>query len=509
MMVWSLLLLLTPLAAEMAKEVNVLFTGNSFTYYSNLPELIKMMAEDRGHTFNYHKSLRGGSSLFGLMNNIPTGTPGLQGQFGLVDNLMNDSLSFDYVVMQDMSRLPTVLGARERLMLPTVERVAGLTKGRGKATKIISYMTWGYDQIDTRYKNTDVPLNVSTWGTPRPNFVNGCPTPLSRPIFYEPYDNLAELTWSSATNHTATCMLNSDYNETVSSKDCMQYTLARGYTETLRHGSDMLAPCGLAWQIVRGESDSCELGREIVDEQYDYDLPFSVPFPVELSDETKEILEAGIELQLDNGRNNHQDFTGQYLNALVFYTIMFGEDPLGLPAKSLLRHDRTNDDPPTWFWDYSNETWIVVPEGKAAALQEVASKLVYDNLDFWRNEVGNALGNEISKLEALRLEVEELKEKNKALSFMNKLLNARECDSEDQTCRNMAEGWPRAKKTRVVYASDECDCESKCKKLDSEGYVWIPMRLNTKGCRCLSKIKKNTFRKTNEMRYGRVYYQLY
>lgn len=490
------MLFLLPIVAS-AREVHVLFSGNSFIYYSNLPELVKMMAEDRGHTFKYTKSLRGGSSLFGLMNNSPS--------YGFVDNLMNDSLSFDYVVMQDMSRLPTVLGAREKLMMPTFERVAGLTKGMGKDTKIISYMTWGYNQVDTRFLNTDQPINRTTVGTPRPNFRNGCPTPMSKPDFHAPYGNLPEL--------TPDCMFNSTYNETVKTKDCMQYTLARGYTDTLRHGADWLAPCGLAWQIVRGEEDACEEGREIVDAQYDYDLPYEIPFSVELSEKTRETLKRGIELQLDNGRNNHQDFTGQYLNALIFYTMIFGEDPEGLPNYSLLRHDRTNDDPPTWFWDYNNETWVEVPEGKAAALQEVASKLVYDNLDFWRDVMeyqDRYADDDSDELEALRKEVAELRKKNSELEFVKKLLmkEVKECEEkEDKTCENMLEGWPKSKRSEIVFASNYCDCETQCKKLKFEGYVFLPKK--RKGaCQCISGIKKPIASRKVKRRDGKAYYQL-
>lgn len=495
-----LLLLLTSLLAS-AKEVSVLFTGNSFIYYSNLPALVEMMAEARGHTFKYTKSLKGGSSLFGIMNNFPNANLKMSQGDPLRSNLMNDSLHFDYVVMQDMSRLPTVLGAREKLMMPTFERVAGLTKGMGKDTKIISYMTWGYDLVDTRFLNTDLPINRSTWGTPRPNFPDGCPQPLSKPEYHEPYPNLPEL--------TPDCMFNSTYNETIKSKDCMQYTLTRGYTDTLRHGSDWIAPCGLAWQIVRGESDPCEVGREIVDAQYDYDLPFSVPFPVELSRQTRKTLERGIELQLDNGRNNHQDFTGQYLNALVFYTLIFGEDPQGLPNRSLLRHDRTNDDPPTWFWDYNNETWVVVPEGKAEAMQEVASKLVYDNLDFWRNVMDD--DRDEYDIESLRKELMELRQENSELKFTNKLLikEAKKCEvlDKDATCTDMLPGWPRSKRSNVVFATDACDCEIQCSKMGSEAYVFLESRSTNKACRCISALKKNAFRNVKE-KDGKAFYQL-
>ena len=60
-----ILLLISPthLLAQKDDALNVLFVGNSFTYFFNLPQVVSAMAESKGFTINTRQSTVGGSNL--------------------------------------------------------------------------------------------------------------------------------------------------------------------------------------------------------------------------------------------------------------------------------------------------------------------------------------------------------------------------------------------------------------------------------------------------------------
>ncbi len=51
------------LFSQEEESVNVLFVGNSFTYFWNMPQLVKAMGENRGVPLSIHQSTVGGSNL--------------------------------------------------------------------------------------------------------------------------------------------------------------------------------------------------------------------------------------------------------------------------------------------------------------------------------------------------------------------------------------------------------------------------------------------------------------
>jgi len=88
----------------------------------------------------------------------------------------------------------------------------------------------------------------------------------------------------------------------------------------------MAAPCGLAWQVVRGVKQIPAACKSAVDGQYKAPLALKLPFSV-----------AGGALPdymlfrlLGKGKiDKHPNVAGQYLNACVFYETLFGKSPIG------------------------------------------------------------------------------------------------------------------------------------------------------------------------------------
>ena len=57
---------------------------------------------------------------------------------------------------------------------------------------------------------------------------------------------------------------------------CTQgYAIARGYYDQLSHGADMIAPCGLAWQVARGVTAIPKGCKAAIDEEYSEPSPFA------------------------------------------------------------------------------------------------------------------------------------------------------------------------------------------------------------------------------------------
>ena len=102
----------------------------------------------------------------------------------------------------------------------------------------------------------------------------------------------------------------------------MGYSIARGYIDA-RHqtGADLIAPCGLAWQVVRGITAIPAKCKHIADAEYREPLGLSLPFKVEgaafPSLPLYRVLQGG-------GIDKHPSVAGQYLNALTFYATLFG-----------------------------------------------------------------------------------------------------------------------------------------------------------------------------------------
>ena len=74
--------------------VNVLWIGNSYTFYNNLPELFKNIASQERVTVNNTRLLKGGEKLSGHLANP-----------GVVDTISQGG--WDYVILQEYSSTPS------------------------------------------------------------------------------------------------------------------------------------------------------------------------------------------------------------------------------------------------------------------------------------------------------------------------------------------------------------------------------------------------------------------
>ena len=121
-----------------------------------------------------------------------------------------------------------------------------------KAAKIVMYLTWGYHD-----------------GT-----IGSCPTSGSSKCF--PLGTLANLT-------SPDCTTSSHYRDLAGSFPCMGYGIARGYLAARTYGADMVAPCGMAWQVVRGVQAIPDGCKGLWDGQFTAPAPVALPLKVRAS----------------------------------------------------------------------------------------------------------------------------------------------------------------------------------------------------------------------------------
>lgn len=60
---WFIFLTLLLLSSAHAKNLKVLFVGNSYTYVCGMPDILKAMAEAKGHTLQYEQQTPGGRTF--------------------------------------------------------------------------------------------------------------------------------------------------------------------------------------------------------------------------------------------------------------------------------------------------------------------------------------------------------------------------------------------------------------------------------------------------------------
>jgi hypothetical protein len=124
-----LLLVGSSLFAQNKQETDILFVGNSFTYFWNMPQMLEAMAEGQGLNLKTTQSTVGGSTLeehFNKKKNTQT-------------IKLLDSVKYDYVVLQDHS-LATIDHPKD--FSEYSKKLTELIREKG--AKPVLYMTWGY-----------------------------------------------------------------------------------------------------------------------------------------------------------------------------------------------------------------------------------------------------------------------------------------------------------------------------------------------------------------------------
>ncbi len=106
----------------------VLFIGNSYTFYNNLPDLISRIAESLGDTLIYETSTPGGYSLYMHSTYEPTLS-------------LLRSRRWDYVILQDQSQMPTIEYLRETQSIIGLRVLDSLCDYN--CSLPVMYATWG------------------------------------------------------------------------------------------------------------------------------------------------------------------------------------------------------------------------------------------------------------------------------------------------------------------------------------------------------------------------------
>ncbi len=128
----GLLLIATQVSFSQTGEketLRVLFVGNSFTYFFNLPQVVSSMAKSQGVDIMTRQSTVGGSTLEEHWNELK----------GTRTRKLLDSLQWDYVVLNNHS-LVTV-EAPDKFMEYSTKFIELV---RSKGAKPIIMQTWGY-----------------------------------------------------------------------------------------------------------------------------------------------------------------------------------------------------------------------------------------------------------------------------------------------------------------------------------------------------------------------------
>ncbi|WP_301748174.1 DUF4886 domain-containing protein [uncultured Duncaniella sp.] len=138
-------------AAE-SDSTQVLFIGNSFTFYNDMPEMMRRLASTLNLKIAPSRSLKGGQTFEGHLMD-----PFLLG-------ILKDG-GFDYVVMHDASHRPSYSTKDVmRDVYPYAHKIDSLAKAGSPNVKTIYYMTWGHKDGIRAAKRTDYPLNHTYHG---------------------------------------------------------------------------------------------------------------------------------------------------------------------------------------------------------------------------------------------------------------------------------------------------------------------------------------------------------
>lgn len=130
-----LLLILLPLggmARTPQDSLRVLWVGNSFTYYNDLPAMVQKIASTQKVKLSCTRFLKGGERFSGHLKNKE-----------LLRTLAGGG--WDYVVLQEQSTAPAMpTGQVAREVYPAARTLDSLVHAASPDARVIFYMTWGH-----------------------------------------------------------------------------------------------------------------------------------------------------------------------------------------------------------------------------------------------------------------------------------------------------------------------------------------------------------------------------
>jgi hypothetical protein len=107
----------------------ILFVGNSYTFFSDLPKLFRELAEENGKAVDISSVTKGGWSMVQYLDNGDEHTEKL--------NAAVENASFDAVILQDQSVISMQYPEKFRDGMTRMK-----AKFEGKADRVILYQTW-------------------------------------------------------------------------------------------------------------------------------------------------------------------------------------------------------------------------------------------------------------------------------------------------------------------------------------------------------------------------------
>ena len=114
-----------------SQSYDVLFIGNSYTYYNDLPQMLSDIASAFGDSISYDQNTPGGSSLYAHSQNQTT-----------INKI--DQQSWDYVVLQGQSQNPSLsLNFVSSNVYPYANQLVDFIELNDICTEPVFYMTWG------------------------------------------------------------------------------------------------------------------------------------------------------------------------------------------------------------------------------------------------------------------------------------------------------------------------------------------------------------------------------
>jgi len=197
---------------------------------------------------------------------------------------------WDFIVLQDYSAMATVRAGRALYMDPAIAACSRVKR----AAELVLYLTWGYHDGNERA---------------------ACPSSDLPSCF--PLGSLAALT-------DPPCNTSAHYHDMTRSFECMGYSVARSYlaAHTTLRGVSRVAPCGLAWQIVRGSTQIPSDCKALVDANYPSPLNLSLPLRAPAGTLPHFMLYRVFNGKTRTTIDKHPNVAGQYLNALVMYATL-------------------------------------------------------------------------------------------------------------------------------------------------------------------------------------------
>ena len=126
----------TPNCSESGDSLSVLFVGNSYTSFNNLPNLISSIASIMGDVLIVDGSLIGGATLQNHSQNNNT------------TNLITKG-NWDFVVLQEQSQYPSFpLWQVEQDVFPYASQLSELVSEFNECANTVFFMTWGREYGD-------------------------------------------------------------------------------------------------------------------------------------------------------------------------------------------------------------------------------------------------------------------------------------------------------------------------------------------------------------------------